>query len=649
VDTEARSLTPPVTAGPLPDEPAKPSSADATPAQAATDATEMGRLERWVRQRPVAAIGAALITLHLAIRASWAFDTWFAEDDFTWITNAFHEPLTWDLVTRDVAGHSLIGCWTVSWLITAIAPFERWPAAVIIVGLLAASAVLFWRLLRRLFGETPGVLVPLTLYLFWAMTTTTSIWWSNAILSLPLQICLCGALLAQLRYLHTRRVRDAVASTVILGVGLIFFSKAVVIPLVVFAFTVFYGFRGSPWRRFVQAIRVAWPVWLGHFLAVAAYTWLYLATVERWHRAPSSVGKVLDLAHNVIVTSFNTHVWGGPWSWGAKTSAQTAYAAPPEAMLWIAGALSLGVIAVSLCTGLRAHLAWALLLGYLLIDVAMLTSARLSFIGPHIGLADRYLSEVAVIGALVVGLAFLPLRGPGAPPDAPPPAPPVGPFNWFRQHSVVAKLAVGVAVAAVAVSGAISAQGLHDRWENHAGKKYVAELRADLRDYPGRPDMFETAVPAEVVSPIVNPANLLSRITRPFPEKPRFPTSTYGFVVPDNSGRLHEATVFGVSSRPGSAPMCGWRIQGETPTKIPLEKSVLAWQWVAKIAFYSSESTPADVTFGEQTTRVVLRPGLNELFVSVVGGGDSIRIGGVSEDAKVCVGQVVVGKPVARK
>lgn len=620
---------------------------DTAPTPVSPEADEAGRLERWVRARPVAATGAALIILHLVIRASWAFDTWFAEDDFTWITNSFQAPLSWDLVTYDVAGHSLIGCWTVSWLVTTVAPFERWPVALIIVGLLAASAVLFWRLLRRLFGETPGVLVPLALYLFWAMTTTTSIWWSNVIISVPLQICICGVLLTQLRYLRTRRMHDAVFSTLILGAGLIFFSKAVVVPVVVFAFTVFYGFRGSLWRRVGQAIRVAWPIWLGHLLTLAAYTWLYLETVKPWHQKPTSVAKVVELAQNVLVTSFNTHAWGGPWSWGENTTAQTALASPPEAMVWIAGVLTLGLIAVSLCTGLRAHLAWGLLLGYLLIDVAMLVSGRLSFIGPQIGLTDRYISEVAVLGALAVGLAFLPLAGPGAPPGAPPRAEPTGPFTWLREHARLTKVAVGVAVAVVAVSGSISAQDLHRRWEDHAGKKYFAALRADLRAHPGQADMFDGAAPAEAVSPLVSPANLLSRITRTFEDRPRFPTSTYDFVVPDHSGHLHPGTVFGVSSRTGTAPMCGWRVQSRT-TRIPLEKPVPAWRWVVKIAFYSSQTTPAEVTFGDRSTRVELRKGLNELFVSTIGGGETIGIGGVAKGAKVCVGQVVIGTPTPK-
>jgi len=636
-----------VDAAPPPTTPTSVSPANSPEPASAPSARSAGRLEAWARRSPIDAIAAALIMVHLTIRTAWVSNTWLSEDDFTLIARVAGKPLDWSLLAQDDAGHLAPGRTALFWLTTKMAPFERWPTAVFTIALLAVAAVLFWRLLRRLFGPTPGMLVPLTLYLFWAMTTTTTLWWSTTTLWIPLHISLSAALLALLRYLQTRRLQWALATTAVVVFGLLFFEKALVVPLVLGAFTMFYAVQGTVLQRLVRALRTAWPLWVAQGALILGYLALYFTTVTRVDSPPSSLGTVVDLGQNVIVKAFATEAWGGPWSWGEGTTLNSAHASPSAGLTWLAAGLCVAVIALSAFSGTRAARAWTLLAGYLVIDVLLLGFARLGFIGATIGLTDRYISDVALIGALAVGLAFLPLSGPGAPPEAPPAAPRSGPLSWIDRSPVGAGFAVAAVVTAVAVSSVVSGADLHSRWVNSPAEQYFTALRADLKAAKTRPDMFDAPVPTEVVNPLIAPSNQLSELVGSMPEDARFPTWTHAFVIPDETGHLKPGTVTGTQSRPGKTPDCGWFAPGK-PVDIPLEQAAYEWPWVIRIGYLSGPDTPADITFGGKTVHVQLKKGLNDLFVKITGKGDTVRLSGLAPGANVCVGGLVVGNPVPR-
>ncbi|MCW2567646.1 MAG: hypothetical protein JWN54_1743 [Mycobacterium sp.] len=602
--------------------------------------------DRRHHKRPVAAAAFGLIVLSLVIRAWWSADAWFVEDDFTWITGSRGHALDWGLMGQDVAGHLLPGCWALSWLITAIAPFERWPAVVVTVLLLALCAGLFWRLLRRLFGERPATLVPLVLYLSWAMSTTATIWWSAVVLWLPFQVALLCALLSHLRFLQTGRWRDAVLTAGSFAVGLFFFEKAMIIPVVLFAFTAMYGHSGRWGRRLGRTVGHHWRSWVLQASVGVAYLGLYVSTVPQVARGGASARDVLELARNLVVVAFGTEAVGGPWTWGpALTNASLA--APPRTAVWIAAEVCLAVILLSRFTGLRSSRAWVLLGGYLLVDVALLATARLSFIGPAIGLTDRYLSDVALVAALAVGLAFLPLTGAGAPPQATSPAPSTGPLRWLADRPIAAQVGAVLLVNVVALSSWISASALAANWKEPASQRYVAALRADLRAEDGPVDMFDATVPPGVVSPVIAPTNRLTVLAAALPEGARFPAWTRSFHMPDETGHLRPGVVSGFTSRPGPRKGCGWLAQ-QDGVDVPLTRAAWDWPWVVRVGYLASADTRATVTLGGKTVAVELERGLNDIYVAVTGAGDRVYLGGLADGVSVCVGDVVVGTPVPK-
>jgi hypothetical protein len=605
-----------------------------------------GRLGRYVEARPVSATAIACITVFLVVRGWWSASAWFVDDDFTWIAGVQGQSLSWDILTRDVAGHLLPGCWALSWLVTAVAPFERWPVVVVTVALLAVCATLFWQLLRRLFGEKPGTLVPLVLYLSWAMTTTTTVWWSAVVLWLPLHIALLSALLCHLRYLRTGSLLAAAGTALSTASGLFFFEKAMVIPVVLAAFTAMYAHSGRWTTRLWRTVRAHWPTWLMQTAVGAGYLALYTTMVPSVARSAPSVPDILELARNVVVVAFGTQAVGGPWSWGPLV-ANVPLATPPVTAIWLAAEACVAILVVSWFSGLRSARAWTLLAGYLVIDVALLAAARMSFIGPSIGLADRYLSDVALVAALCVGLAFLPLDGPGAPPAAERPSPRRGPLRLLDTHPVAARVVVALVVNAVALSSWVSASTLAGHAAQPASQRYVEALRADLRAQDGPVDMFDATVPTEVVSPVIAPTNRLSVLAAALPEAPRFPRWTSSFSMPDSRGRLHPGQVSGFRGKPGPRDGCGWLAQADG-VEVPLEEHAYDWPWVVRIGYLASADTPATVGLGGETVRVHLERGLNDLYVQVTGEGTAVRLAGLTGGVSVCIGDVVVGQPGPR-
>ncbi len=633
---------PPTTSAPV-------TPADPPPASPEVAAPRPGRVETWARRNPIDAIAGALVLVHLVIRSAWVSDTYLSEDDFTLIARISGKSLNWTLLTQDDAGHLAPGRTAMFWAANQLAPFERWPTAVFTVALLAIAAGLFWRLLRRLFGATPGMLVPLTLYLFWAMTTSTTLWWSTTTLWIPLHIALSASLLGLLRYLETPRLRYAVGTTGAVVFGLLFFEKALVVPIVLVAFTYFYAVHGGPWQRLRRTLRVAAPLWAMLGALSIGYVVIYLTAITRVDNPPSSLGKLLHLAQNVMIRSFATEAWGGPWSWGDNTDLNSAHAAPSSGMTWLAAGLCLAVLALSAFSGLRASGAWAILVGYLVIDVLLLGFNRLEFIGAPIGLTDRYISDVAVIGALAIGLAFLPMNGTGAPPGRPPATPRSGPLTWLDRNPMGAGFVVAAVVAAVTVSSTVSAAALHAKWVDSPTERYFTNLRADLRAAKTPPDMYSRPVPTEVVNGLIAPSNQLKALVDSMPEKANFPLWTHEFVMPDLTGRLRPGTVNedGIVSQPGKAPNCGWKVTTK-PVDIPLVKPTINFTFLMRIGYLSGPDTPADITFAGKTTRVQLRNGLHELYIEVTGVGGSVRISGLAPGANVCVGGVTVGQPIPR-
>jgi hypothetical protein len=211
------------------------------------------------------------------------------------------------------------------------------------------------------------------------------------------------------------------------------------------------------------------------------------------------------------------------------------------------------------------------------------------------------------------------------------------------EHRTVVAAVVLVLVNALTISGLYSGSGYVDGWKNPRARQYFDTLRAELRANPGRVDMFDQTVPDHVVTPLIYPANTLSRLLTAVPDRPRFVTVTEHPIVPNNEGRLHTADVQGVGSRPGRVPGCGWFAQA-AGTEIPLDKPVYTWFWIVKLNYLAEADTTATIHLGGFSRTLQLRRGPNTVYLKAdTAGGKSVRLEGLDPGVSVCVDSVVVG------
>ncbi len=139
------------------------------------------------RVNKVARTAAALIALHLVVRAILAFGGYFYWDDLILIGRAGTQNLlSPSFLFDDHDGHVMPAAFLVSGAVTRLAPFSWVLAAVslVVMQLLASLALL--RALWVILGWRPVLLVPLTFALFTPLALPGFAWWAAGLNTLPM-------------------------------------------------------------------------------------------------------------------------------------------------------------------------------------------------------------------------------------------------------------------------------------------------------------------------------------------------------------------------------------------------------------------------------------------------------------------------------
>ncbi len=602
-------------------------------------------LAAWARGRGVVLIGLILIAAQLIWKSIFLGNYYFWQDDFHFMEQGLGHSLSWSYLTFVEAGHLLPGAYAIAWVVPRIALYNWAFASAISVIMLAAASLAALRLLRTLFGSRPAILALLVVYLLCPLTVPDLRWWATAIESLPLQFAFFMALNAQVCYVRTGRFRHAAAAAAWLVFGLLFFEKALILPLVLFGVTSGFLMEG-PWPGAIAACLVRyWKSWLLQVVILAGYVIVFATSLHTSNVQPaiSGVGNVFGFTWQLLKETFLPGALGGPWQWFPFADAQYASSAPPNALAWLSVIVAGVVILASIALRRYAWRAWAILALWLLAaDVAPVVLGRVEALGAG-ALQSRYVADAVPVLIICLGLAYLPLAG----------QPDTRRRRAVPAESQAVQLAAAGLVGAFIIGSVWSVQDLQNTTSGLATRLFIANAQAAVTEAPAGTVIVDSPVPSAIMIGTFGPYAQTSRVIGPL-ESPAAAGRIRWTSRPDGTidnlmifgtdGRLRQAAMYGQTSAP---PVTGRQCQpvarGQVVATFPAPAgSYSTVLHIAYLAAPSARGAAMTVRYGSSAQRLVVESGLHSAYLPIRGSAASVTISGPAVGG-LCVGAVQAG------
>lgn len=614
--------------------------------------TAVGWLElaEWARRRRVVLLALALIVFQLCLKGLFLSHFFFTQDDYRYLDRGLDNGLTWNYLMWVDAGHLIPGPFALSWVLARIGLYDWALASAVTLVILAAACLALLRLLRNLFGDRPAILLPLTIYLFSPLTLAEFGWWAGAIESLPLQLATFMALDAHVRYLRTGRYGHVVSAAVWLAVGMLFFEKGMVLPLLLFAVTSAFFVDGNWLASARRTAARYWRAWLPYGAVLAAYVALFIFRLPTSGpgNQPGSTGPyrhVLAFMLDLVKDTFVPGALGGPWQWLSHQA--IAYSLPPAELARLSWLLAAAIVAASIWNRQYAWRSWAILAGWIVLaDMAPVIVGRTRTFGSVFALDTRYVADAVPVLAVCLGLAFWPVAGQRD-------------RRRKRRHASVAArqatLRATSAVLGVFVIGSFwSLQAYANATTSVAARAYIANARAALTAAPYGTVVVDGRVPNTVMlagwfGRYGFASKVIGEMARGDPPSQlRFTTQPAGTI--DNlemfgaDGRLWPVALYGSASTPlPTGKKCWAAKRGRVVVSMP--SVTTKGTWTLRIGYYVPAAQRVAVEFGGQSQQVSLQAGLHNAYLPIQGSGRTVTVT-PSGTGQVCIGNAAVGLPL---
>ena len=479
-------------------------------------------------------VGVGLVVLQTVLRLLMALGAYFTQDDFVFYTLGASQPFDLTYLFQDRGNHLMPAGQAIVWPLANYLPLEHGPAVLVVVfiQLLASLAVL--GLLRELFGRRTAILAPLSFYLFGALTLPAFLWWAASLNAIGLQLGIALAIRCHVRWLRTRRIPAALGTCLATLLGLAFFEKAVLILPLLFGLTWVFEREHGAVRDLWRVFRRHWLLWVVLAVEVGAWVGLYLHQVSTEYAAGPSTGVAADLIVDSVSLGVVPAVFSGPWSWVPAVSFLGYAPAPPTLLLlasW-AGLVLFGALSLACRRGMGRM--WVVAAGYLAADIALLTWGRAGAFGAGVALEYRYYADFALVLALLIGYAVLPLRGEtDAWRDET-----AGLRAWLSRNADPTRAIAWLALVLWCVGAVWSSIGLAQAWRSNEAREYIETAKDQLAALPRETQLLDEPVPGAVVLGWFSPYNGTSYVLGPLHDRPEFVPSVTELLTITPEGRV---------------------------------------------------------------------------------------------------------------
>lgn len=578
---------------------------------------------RWWRN-PVARGGIALLVLHGAWRGRIAFESYYWQDDYYFLSRVRQHGLDPATIFERWNGHLLPGKYVLAGILLDGGTTFNLAAVMLIAASLVGGGLMLWVLLE-LFGPRPLILVGYAAMLFTPLGLVSTTWWSYGTEGLALQIALLGVLGSYLAYRRTGSIRYVVAAAITFSAMLFLWEKVLLAPLVTLGVAVLLLPRATSTvtelRRLVRDERAFWAP-----LAVVgiSYGVWFAATMPS---ATASTGD-LDVAGYlaaVIGDVLLPGLLGGPWT--ADGAVNTLFGVPSRMVVGMCAAFWIVLVVATVRVRRGAAMrAWAMAAGYL-------TFALLLVLWQRAGAANflardpRYVLDAVPVIVIAALAAMIPTLGSSA---APPPV---------MSRSVEDRLALPIVIALIA-SGWVSTGLLTPPLQHAGARTFVNGLSQALAHEPGASVIDAPAPPVEVV---IQP---LSTVTTAMGLTARLDEPSADLRIADGVGNLRPADIprpdFTAQAEQGG---CDWLVRADREPVSMRPGLTEPGLRIVRIGYLATLPTSLRVRIDGVTQTVATAGALGHVAVVTRGPVSEIEVTGVDVTRGVCVSDIQVGAP----
>ena len=588
--------------------------------------------------RGVVAAGLLLVAAATAFRVWQLQGAWFFYDDFYFMQRALEGPLSWSYLVEPYNGHLMPAGAFLTWVNTRIDPMSfAWPAGEM-VGFFVLSGLAMLRLLVRLFGRRPAVLVPLLTFLFSPMLIPATIWWAAAVNQGPMLVAIILALTSFVDYLRSPRPRTLVATFGWMTVGLLFVERTLLGFAILWLVALLY-FTVGPlparlrelWHRYRAAV-----VTQGFF--TGAYLAAYLPFALNFDAGSVTQRPLFGVLRDLAGVAFGAGAVGGPLDWRVSQVTQNE-AHPSELVLTLSWAVLAGVVLAAATTRRRGLRAWLIPLTGLLASTALISVSRAIYFGSEIARDYRFQTESALTVALALGLSFLPVPGARQSAEPRPDA------TW---SITTPSWAITGCVAFLTLATLSTSSYPMRSLTTTSPERYLRNVEASLREQPDA-QLLDRTTPSWMWAPLAYPTNTYRYMFRILDEHPTVrSTVTDDAWIVDDTGRIRPIEFDPVRAQrtePGRGGCFGHAFGGLA--RWYLDGPVLGTDWYLRLRYDAPAATDATIEVGGTAVRVHLEPGSHTLVTAAPGSYSTVAVRLDGGSRPVCLERLEIGSITA--